>query len=204
MPFELPASHKFGCLCLVYAGVDRTLAGAEPLALGNGLWAIFGPPFQIDDHWRHWLGSVKTESLTHTSLALLAHRHSDQANILDNENDSLVKAAASIFYGLPMSEVFHHDKGLFLSGANHSGVIGIRQVSDLEQHIRPNRVNVRSISRITLQKAATIASAIAAIHSGPGQYERLRRGFRAWLRGVQQYSGEDRLHSVCARGRGRC
>jgi len=32
------------------------------------------------------------------------------------------------------------------------------------------------------------------MNSAPGQYERLKRGFHAWLRGVQEYYGGDRLH----------
>jgi hypothetical protein len=82
-----------------------------------------------------------------------------------------------------MAEVFTMSSGLVLSGANTGGDVSVRQVSDLDPHIRPNGVHVRRISVLTLQRAANIAAGLRAIHSLP-QHERLRNGFRAWLRGV--------------------
>ena len=148
MPFTLPGGHKFGCVCLVNAGVDRTLRDGL-LDLGNSVTAIFGPPFEIEQHWHEWLGSVKVGSLAQSSLALLAHTQSTHPEILDHENEALVRNASSIFYGLLMAEVFHHDRGLVLSGANTGGGVSVRQVSDLEPHVRPNGVHVRRISVTT-------------------------------------------------------
>lgn len=193
MPFALPLGHKFGSLCLVNAAVDRDLR-ERVLNLPENVSAIFGPPFEIEAHWREWLGSVRVENLAQTSLALLAHTQSNHPEILDGENEALLKTTSSIFYGLLMAEVFHHDSGLLLSGANTEGVISVRQVIDLEPHIRPNGVHVRRISEIALQRAVNIGAGLRATHLPAPHYARLQSGFRAWLRGVREYYGGDRLH----------
>src|ERR1700675_3624719 len=98
MPFQVPLNHKFSCICLKNAGVDRELR--EPLELGAGLWALFGTPFGLAPHWRSWLGSVKTENFERAGITLLAHRASNQPEILDDENAVLTKGALSIFFAL--------------------------------------------------------------------------------------------------------
>jgi hypothetical protein len=193
MPFALPEGQKFGCMCLVNAGVDRALRDGV-FNLGNDISAVCGPPFEIEEHWREWLGSVKVGNLAQTSLALLSHSASNRPEILDGENETLVKNALSVFYGLLMAEVFHHDGGLILSGANVGAGVSVRQVIDLEPHVRPNGVHVRTISAVTLQRAANSATALRALHSSTRQYERFRNGFRAWLGGIREYYGGDRLH----------
>ena len=95
MPFRLPEGHKFACVCLVYAGVDRTLKD-QLLDLGSGVRAIFGSPFEIEGHWREWLGTVKAQNLAQTSLALLAHAQSNRPGVLDDENEALVNIATGM------------------------------------------------------------------------------------------------------------
>ena len=62
MLFNLPERHKFGCLCLANAGFERALAD-NLIDLGDNISAVCGPPFEMDDHWRGWLGTVKLEKL---------------------------------------------------------------------------------------------------------------------------------------------
>lgn len=140
---------------------------------------IFGPPFAIDEHWREWLGTVKVENLTRTSLALFAHAKSDRPEILDNENETLVNITTNLFYGLLMTNVLHHDNIIVLSGANIGQGASVRQVSDLQPHFRPNGVGVRRITIEELQSAARIATGQQTIQSISGLHERLRSGLRA-------------------------
>jgi hypothetical protein len=190
MPFHVPLNHKFGCVCLTNAAVDRALR--EPLDLGGGLWAIFGTPLELAPHWRNWLGSVKAQNFDRAGITLLGHRASDQPGILDDENELLVKDAFSLFLALLTCEIFHYEGGLILSGANNGGNTDIRNLSDLETHFIPNSVRPSRILEGTIRRAIPVASGIRAIHSN--RFERLRRGFRAWHRGIQQDFGEDRLH----------
>jgi len=192
MPFPLPVGHKFACVCLINAGTDRILMD-QSHDLGGDVWAIFSPPFEVDKHWRDWLGTVKIENLRQTSLTLLAHAQSNQPDILDKENETLATSAFGVFYGLFMTEIFHHNGAFVLKGANTGQGATVRQVADLQQHIMPNGVNPWRITMATLQRAAHIATGVGAIHSS-SQHQRLQNGYRAWQRGLREYYGCDRLH----------
>ncbi|HXM21407.1 MAG TPA: hypothetical protein VN948_09105 [Terriglobales bacterium] len=192
MPFEIPRNNKFACVCLVFAAVDHRQR--EPIVLGDGLCGTFGTPFELDDAWRDWLGTVKTQNLQNVSLGLLAHRESVRLDVLDGENQALIDAALSLFYALLMVEIFHHDGGFVVSGANNGGEIRVRQITDLGPHLRPNGARVSAVNMATLESAAVIASGIRAMYSAAEPSERLRQGFRAWLRGIRESIGADRLH----------
>ena len=192
MPFALPVGHKFACIALANAGVARELR--EQLDFGDGLWALLGPPFELDDTWHKWLGSIQAETLTRSNLVLLAHRASERPEILDGENAALRQDSLSLFYALFLKEVFHFDGGLVLSGANVGGEVGVRQVSHLEQHYRPAQVHPAQITRACLLQSARVAAGLRTVHTPGARNDRLRRGFHAWIRGIQEYYGDERLH----------
>ncbi len=192
MPFPLAVSHKFACVALENASLDRTLH--DPIDLGDGMWILFESPFALDSAWTEWLGSIRARDLEHTNLALVAHTHSQTPGVLDHENESLRESVLCLLYGLFLTEVFHHDGGMVLTGANVDGTVSIRQVSHLETLYRPNRVRIARLDRESLLTAACTAAGMRAVHAGHGHHERLRKGFHAWLRGLMEYHGEERLH----------
>ena len=107
---------------------------------------------------------------------------------------ALTSDALSLFYGLLMVETFRHDRGFVVSGANNAGAIGIRQITDLSPHLRPTGARVNAVTVARLERAAVVASGIHTIYSAAEPSERLRQGFRAWLSGVREEFGSDRLH----------
>ena len=126
MPFQVPLRHKFGCICLTNAAVDRDLR--EPL--GPRRWFVGRfrrsprPGTPLADV--AWLGENR-EFRTSCWITLLAHRASNNPGILDDENESLVKDAFSLFLAILVCEIFHHDGGMILSGANNGGDTDIRE-----------------------------------------------------------------------------
>lgn len=190
--YSLPVDHKFACVALENVGIDRALR--DPIDLGNGMWLLFEPPFPLDDHWRSWLGSIRAENLERTNLTLFLHAPSAAPGVLDGENEQLRQSVLRICYGLFLIDVFHHDGGLIMSGANVDGAISIRQVAQLEPLYRPSRVRIARLDRTSLLNAARVADGMGIVHSGSGHHERLRKGFHAWLRGMMEYYGDERLH----------
>jgi hypothetical protein len=192
MPFPLPVGHKFSCVALANAGVARELRTA--IDLGDELWVLFEPPFELEGHWREWLGTVRAEYLSRANLVVLAHHASATAEVMDAENETLTKKCFSVFYALFVAEVFHHDGGLILSGANVHGTVNVRHVSNLENFYRPNGVNTARVDAALIQRASEIASGMRAVHI-PGRHsQRLHRGFQAWIGGAKEFYGQDRLH----------
>jgi hypothetical protein len=190
--FAIPEGHKFACVVLDNAGVDRALR--DDVCLGDGIWAVFGPPFELDNHWSDWLGSLQIERLRRGSLTIVATARSNALQVLDAENEALRERVIGLFYSILLVEVFHQDGGLIIGGANVDGNVSVRQVSFLEPHYRPAGVVPLRIDLRWLQDAYTIAVGMDAVHSPRGSHQRLRRGFHAWVRGIQEYNGEERVH----------
>jgi hypothetical protein len=70
----------------------------------------------------------------------------------------------------------------------------LRRTGTWQPHYRPPGVVPLRIDLRWLQDAYTIAVGMDAVHSPRGSHQRLRRGFHAWVRGIQEYNGEDRVH----------
>ena len=192
MPFNLPIGHKYSFIALVNAGVAKELR--DPIDLGDGLWALFEAPFELDEAWSKWLGSIQSDQLRGCTLVLLAHQTTGTPAILDKENEDLTQRVLSLFYALFLIEVFHQEGGLILTGANQDGNINVRQATPLADHYRPARVKTARLDRVHLLRSASLASGMRAVHTSGGQHGRLRRGFDAFARGIQEYYGAERLH----------
>jgi len=192
MPFALPVGHKFSCIALANAGVVRELR--TPIDLGDGLWIVLEPPFDFEAHWREWLGTSRVEYLSRANLVVLAHHASATVEVVDGENEALTRKCFSLLYALFLVEIFHYDGGIILSGGNVRSTVNVRQVSNLETLLRPNGVNTARIDAALIQRASTIAAGIRAVHSPGRRSERLNRGFHAWIRGMMENYGDDRLH----------
>jgi hypothetical protein len=193
MPFTIQHGHKFACVALSNAGVDRVLR--EEVRLGGDVWAVFGPPFRLDDHWREWMGTVQLEHLERASLTIIATAPSNALDVLDAENESLRQRVLGMFYALHLVEIFHYDGGLTITGANTNGSVSVRQVSILEHYFRPPGVLPIRIDIRWLEDAYAIANGMQVVHrAGVDHHQRLRRGFRAWIGAMQEYNGDDRVH----------
>lgn len=192
MPFEIKNSHKYACIALENCGTAAGLT--DPIDLGDGCWVLFGPPFPLDDTWRKWLGSLQSQDFERSNLFLFAIAPSKSPQVLDAENEALSQKVLALFYGLFLYDVPFYESGLTLSGANVEGRIDIRRVSKLEPFYRPPGVRWAPIDESWLRSAHAAAVGIERVHAVKGQFERLRRGFHAWLRAWMEYYGDEKLH----------
>jgi len=58
----IPLHSKFSCIALRSARVGKPL-GLEPISLGGGLWGVGGIPFDLQDPWKEWLGSLQSKEV---------------------------------------------------------------------------------------------------------------------------------------------
>jgi hypothetical protein len=192
MPFEIKNADKYACIALENTA---TVAGlADPIDLGSGCWALFAPPFPLDDTWRNWLGSLQSQDFERSNLFLFAIAPSKAPHVTDAENQALEEKVLALFYGLFLHDVPFYEGGLALTSANVEGRIDVRSLSKLESFNRPPGVRWARIDEPWLRNAHITAIGIQSIHALKGQHERLHRGFHAWLRAVMEYYGEEKLH----------
>ncbi len=192
MPFDLPIGYKFGCFALEGVGLDREFRA--PIDLGNGLWVVSGPPFELGEAWREWLGTIEADRLQRCNVTLLAISPSEHPEVLDNENQMLSQRALSLFYALFMVEVFRHEGGIALSGANVNGRVDVRQTSRIAEHYPLAQFQFAPLRTVHFRRMARIAEGIRAVHIPGTETNRLQRGFHAWIRGIQELYGDERLH----------
>jgi hypothetical protein len=192
MPFEIKNADKYACIALENVG---TVAGlTDPIDLGDGFWALLAPPFPLDATWRAWLGSLQSQDFERSNLFLFAIAPSKSPQVMDAENEALSKRVLALFYGLFLHDVAFCEGGLALSGAKVEGRIDVRRVSKLEPFYCPPGVRWARIDEPWLRSARAAAIGIQSVHAAKGQYERLRRGFYAWLRAWMEYYGDEKLH----------
>jgi hypothetical protein len=92
-----------------------------------------------------------------------------------------------------MVEVFRHDGGIVLGGANVDGRVEVRRTSRLAEHYAPSNFDPAPLRKEHFTRMAQIAEGIRAIYT-PGTPTNRKLGFHAWIRAVQERYGNERLH----------
>lgn len=197
----IPPHSKFSCVALRSASVGDL--GGVPVSLGNGLWSVSRIPFELQDLWKEWIGTLQSKELLGANLCLFAIAPSANPGVLDSENEALRSTAERVFFGLVLHGL-RYERGYILSGAHHEGAIDVRQFTVLRDfHPNPER-EPTLITVDLLRRGIVVAKAIEEIfspvaHPGgsnpePKRFRRLRRGFLALLRGYEEGWWDTRLH----------
>ena len=197
----VPIHSKFSCVALRSARVGDLGAGLT--SLGNDLWSVPKIPFELQDSWKEWLGSLQSKELVGANLCLFAIAHSASPGVLDAENESLRSAVERLFFALVLQGL-QYERGYILSGAHHEGMIDVRQFTTLRDfHPNPER-QPTLITADVLKRSPLVAKSIEEIFDPvarpgdaspePKRFRRLRRGFLALLRGYEEGWWDTRLH----------
>jgi hypothetical protein len=104
--------------------------------LSETVWCVSGQAFPLEDVWKGWLGSIRTEDVQESNFFFLAKAHSTKPEVLDEENQILMKAVWDFYRGLLLASTFAPaHKPIFLTGARTKSGIDVRQVQDIEQSV---------------------------------------------------------------------
>lgn len=197
----IPPHSKFSCIALRSAAVGNL--GEMPTPLGNGLLSVSRIPFELQDFWKEWIGSLQSKELLGANLWLFAIAPSANPGVLDAESEALRSAAERVFYGLVLLGLrFEH--GYILSGGHHDDIVEVGQFTTLRNfHPNPER-KPTLITGDLLRRGAIVTKAIEGIFRPvacpgdrspePKRFRRLRRGFLALLRGYEEEWWDTRLH----------
>jgi len=202
MTFSLSVGSKFACIAIEGVSVASSLE--EPLDLGNGLWALDRPPFEVDDVWKQSLGSLQAEDYSRSNLLLFAVGASERPQVPDDENKALEATVNFLFYGLLLHGIPTLGHGLILQGANETGAVDVRSISTLQTHFPHYDVIPATVGAQALRGAAATGNGIGKIFEGvdgrsapmggPQDFRRLRRGFGALIRAIREQYWDSRLH----------
>jgi hypothetical protein len=192
MTFEIPAGHKFACYAIERVALDAMLR--EPVSLGDGVTVSFQSPFQLESHWKQWLGTTVAGRLEQSNVFLIATAPSQALAIVDGENQALMTKVSTLFYALFMVEIFYHERAIAFNGANLGDRIEVRSTSLVHDYYWPSRFHSVHLERRHFEQAGRIAEGIRLVHALGSGLQRVKRGFQSWLRAMRESDGAERLH----------
>src|SRR5690606_23609678 len=107
------------------------------LDLPGGLMALPNAAFELPEHWREWLGTIRVEDVQGCSLFLIAKMPSAQPGILDGENQTLQARVGHWFTGLILERNFTPYEAPFLAdGGRAAGEIDVRSFGPIDPPAR--------------------------------------------------------------------
>jgi len=163
-------------------------------------WAFAGVRFDMPEHWREWLGTIRTEEVERSDLFLLSKMRSQTAEIVDAETAELKYRAGHFYAGFLLVGPFAPaHRPVMLAGYRQNGVINVRSQDDYEPAIPSIVQHHPPVTLADLQLAARIATQIAAIEVSqlPGGHWRLFRVLHLYLEARTIRDNMDRLHQYC-------
>jgi len=171
-----------------------------PEQVAPKLWVLTNTSLEVPDHWREWLGSIRTEEVTESNLFLVSKLSSVAPQVLDNESKLLHGLVFRFYVGLLLSAMFSPaHRPFILTGGRQDGVIDVRQHSALElpvpQEFRPYPAIVVSdiLSAATLGQMLDEMRAIGA----SGGLWRLFRTLHVYTAARTIPNLLDRIHQYC-------
>jgi len=182
---------KFGVLALDNC---LELAITAPLKLSESATIYPYCPVAFPDHWREWLGTLQTAAFEKASLAIVVERPSKTPHDLDHEIHEIDLELRAHFCGILLNGIPDYRDGLVaIGGVNEKAELAITQVRRLHTAYRHEFGKRLTIDGEVVQISSAIGAVVLDLHSNK-QYRRVRAGFKALVRAIEEFLPEERLH----------
>jgi len=188
MYFQPPITGNFACFALK-ARVSSSLQNT--IHISDGLYASSEAPFIIDDFWKDSLGEIETQHIKECNLFLFAV--SDDTAISERV---LLSNVHTLYYSLLLQGTGYSHRGVTLAGPNSPSGMRVNALGRLPNYYEPPKVISTDVNSQSLLSTVEIAHGIDTIYANQqgDEYLRLRKGFNAFLEGIQQPQRHERIH----------
>ncbi|WP_243336856.1 hypothetical protein [Anaeromyxobacter soli] len=189
MKLPVKPGEKFALISLK-CGTDLS----APLDLGAGYFALPEGSVDITDHWKDWLGSIRTGALRDADVILLATGPTAHPEVLDGDNQTLLRRVDALYYALFLTgPLWIGGQGNRLTGANVDGRVEVRSASNLNMvfHVRglPNGLATEE----RLRRAAKLAEGLLALLATRGM-RRMKLAVNTFLKAFQEGDVSETVH----------
>jgi len=181
-------------------GLDVDLEGEVPSeALAPNLWTLSETRFDVPEHWKEWIGTIRADEVASCDLFLLSKLKSKKCAVLDEENQQLQRRVWQFYVGLMLTGALApRHKPVILTGAYTEGVLGIRQHQDLEVPIASHVSRFPPVTRADIERGAYLGEQLAKIKANaPGGAWRLFRVLNLYINARTVRDNLQRLHQFC-------
>lgn len=191
---EVELGEKYAFIAMTRAPVDLDLPVRYDVADDVRVTRV--PPVRLDEDWKGWIGSIRSEQLRRATLWLCTVCPSQIPGVLDAENDALRVRIGRFYQGLLLATPLRMDgESVSVTGANVDGHTGVRQMSTLDNlGWTPGRPPV-TITVAKCDAALRLANQLSSFPSG--RYLRLCRVLNAFMKGLHENDVREGLHQFC-------
>jgi len=188
---KIGENEKFGIIAVSDAFVENMTNEVE---LSDGTWVTSSLPFEVDDNWRTWIGSIQAEHIEKSNLFIITKAPSESPKVLDDENERLRAKAYKLYFGLLLTDYFHtYDRPIQLTGSKWNNGLDLRSLGKMDSPISVPGTPFNKIDQIRLKKSKQLADAIESLPS-KGRFSRFTRVMRSFYSGITSNFVEDRIH----------
>lgn len=159
-------------------------------------------PIPFSQFWVDNLGHLRVNELKQGDLFILAQDHAKAPDILDAENQQLLKRVWRFYFALLVATPYiSHQRGMKVTGADAGDGANIRQVQEISSVHFTFGSPKQDLGLEHLNCAATIADAIDRL-SGGGEHSRFWRITHAFYDAVRAQEPGQRIHQFvrCVEG----
>lgn len=190
MPFAIPQNHKFSLIAF-----DDCIRVALPAAVDIDPRLHVSPaaPFELPEHWREWIGTLRTNHFAEANLVMLLHQFSAAPGVLDQETEDLDREMTCTLYGLTLNGVPDYSRTTCLAGADVDGMLSVRRNTSINVFYRVPGQPRPTIDQQALERAAALGTAILNLYKLP-THLRLRNAFTSLIGGFWERDNRERLH----------
>jgi hypothetical protein len=182
-------------------GLQVRVEGDVPSGpIGPGTQVLSDTAFEIPQHWRVWLGTIRADEVKGCNLFLLSKAPASAPSVLDEENQRLQQNVYEFYFGLLLASRFAPAcNPILLTGSRSGGEIDVRQQQDIEAPvpqisrpyppILPDEITLAA--KLGIQRGKLSAAGIS------GGYWRLAQTMRIYVEARPTRDILDRLHQYC-------
>jgi hypothetical protein len=192
-PTWIADGEKYALIGLSVRMEGRLLSGP----INGTLSVLVDTAFAMPDHWREWVGSIRSEELADCNLFLLSKMRSSTPDVLDAENQALVQRVWNFYTGLLLASPFAAaHRPVVLTGSRRDGEIDIRQQQDLDSPVPCEFRPYPPVKPDDIRLAAQLGVNLSAIGATPpaGGPWRLFRTLHVYTEARTAPDILDRLH----------
>jgi hypothetical protein len=184
--------EKYGLIAIPKASIKSSFP--DKVEITSQLWVTTVLPSDLDQDWRSWIGSIKSELLENSKIFLIAKGPSLNPDILNGENSQYLNLVESFYWGLLLTDFFKTGgTPIRLTGAYISSGVDIRQFALLDTVYTTPGTPVISIDEERIKQAADLVRTIEffrKLHKST----RFSKIMHSFLIGLLADSVENRLH----------
>lgn len=195
----LPDDRKFAIIAIKNIATD-----IEESFISRIDSTIVSPtlPFQMEEHWRDWLGKIQSDNLEGCNLFIerfsTTSWAANQLEVLDQINESLKHEVHELFSLLHLLGTWEYERShvYLLTGYIRDGIAGVRQFSRLDRFCVTRGYKRVEITKQTIVEALEMHRAMMNLRIRVYDDDKVRfwRGFRALMDALKKSNSSDRLH----------